>query len=875
MKKITGICAMLICLLLPMCLSFAQEDLNISSAQSEAISLLNDLGIFSGVALEDAQNPVTRAEFAKAAAKAAGAENLSPSPRRIYTDVLPDNDAAASIEYLYDRGIMTGYGNGEFKPDEPITVGGVIKVMVSVLGYSNWAENQGGYPAGYFSLAVSNSLISGIKGGSDAQVTVGDAAVIIQNTLESRRFIVINGYKDGFPVEEEITDKMYMSYALDLYRYIGVVEAYENTSLESPAAEYKDTACKIGGEMFEKGSEDISNYLGLKVKAYYKSEDGEYNLVHLTQDDNNKVVEVKDEDILKTTTKKIFNYYYNNKTKSVNIDENAVFIYNGKKLDAATDQDLLTENGFVRLIDNDADGKYDVVIIKEYETFVVDKVVSTDQILNFKYDAGSLGLGEKSKIKSKYYMDGEETEFSSISSGSVVSVAISRNTQGDTLAEVYISNNKVTGRAVDIFTDKGERGVTLEDGSRYIFTKDYERRLSEGQQNTYEPMMDNDGTFYIDSFNKLEAYTVVKTGKNYAYVVKCYYDENEEKGSIRLFTKEGNFETLDFSENIKVNGRKVAKSDVVGLLKQSGEDGTVNQLIIYKSSDSGLLTSIETAEDKSQEKYYIASEDKFVMNAQMQSGVRFYKNMADKYPFSFVDGQSIQFMIPGDRKDEKAYKIASKLSSTDVSLPAPIRIYDAGAAGSIGAITTNTANEGSYNTPVIIDSISYALDDDGEVCTCLNFIGGTSILAGDNVIYNQPNTNWSSRVNYSDVKIEDLKRGDVVEYTTSNNKLEMIRVLVRVDDIGPVRIDGDDLQRNGNTVAKVISMSENGRTALVYYYDRSGNERYQTLLINGTVYRYDSSDGKVYNSSTADICEGDTVLINAFWWSPKLVVIFR
>lgn len=106
-------------------------------------------------------------------------------------------------------------------------------------------------------------------------------------------------------------------------------------------------------------------------------------------------------------------------------------------------------------------------------------------------------------------------------------------------------------------------------------------------------------------------------------------------------------------------------------------------------------------------------------------------------------------------------------------------------------------------------------------------------------------------------------------------KVEMLRVIVRVDDIGPIRIDGDNIQLNGNMIADVISVADNGRTAIVKYVDRNGAEQYQSMLINSTTYRYDSSDGEIYNSSASDLREGDRVLINSYWWSPKLVVIFR
>ena len=76
-------------------------------------------------------------------------------------------------------------------------------------------------------------------------------------------------------------------------------------------------------------------------------------------------------------------------------------------------------------------------------------------------------------------------------------------------------------------------------------------------------------------------------------------------------------------------------------------------------------------------------------------------------------------------------------------------------------------------------------------------------------------------------------------------------------------------------VAEVISVADS-RTALVKYsYQKGGNMIYQTMLVNGPTYRYDSTENMVYNSSMADLMPGDIVLINSFWWSPNLVVIFR
>ena len=150
MKRTISLLMAVLCLVMFSGAAFAEEDATLSPKQSEAVSLMNDIGIFQRIPEEQSGQAVSRAEFARIIVNMLGVQNeLSQTPRRIYTDVLPEHDAAASIEYLYDRGIMIGYDNADFKPDEIITVGEVVKVMVTIPGYADWAENAGGFPDGY------------------------------------------------------------------------------------------------------------------------------------------------------------------------------------------------------------------------------------------------------------------------------------------------------------------------------------------------------------------------------------------------------------------------------------------------------------------------------------------------------------------------------------------------------------------------------------------------------------------------------------------------------------------------------------------------------------------------------------------------------
>ena len=329
MKKWISICIFTLCLIFSVNCVWAEGSL--SEKQSEAISLMNDLKIYTDITEENASNAITRAEFAKIIVRVMGVESsLTNAPRRIFSDVLPDNDAAASIELLYERGIMMGYGQAEFKPDAVLTLGEAVKVMISITGYSEWAEQQGGYPSGYY--AVSNDILKGVSGAVNEEVNYTDAAVMIQNVLEGKKYRVITGYENNSVVSSDNNEE-YMGYALNIYRYTGIVGAYGNTSLYSADDEYEENNVKIDNEIFETNGIDFSQYLGMKVTAYYKADDSGYYIMHVVADKKSEMIEVKSEDIAENVSKEKFEYYDNNKIKKAKISDNATFIYNGKKLD--------------------------------------------------------------------------------------------------------------------------------------------------------------------------------------------------------------------------------------------------------------------------------------------------------------------------------------------------------------------------------------------------------------------------------------------------------------------------------------------------------------------------------------------------------------
>lgn len=79
--------------------------------------------------------------------------------------------ADEEITYAKNAGITDGTGESAFSPQNNITVQEFVKMLVSLLGYGQEAEEKGGYPFGYVMVGMELGLLK------DISVPVADAAV--------------------------------------------------------------------------------------------------------------------------------------------------------------------------------------------------------------------------------------------------------------------------------------------------------------------------------------------------------------------------------------------------------------------------------------------------------------------------------------------------------------------------------------------------------------------------------------------------------------------------------------------------------------------------------------------------------------------------
>lgn len=145
------------------------------------VTLLQNLGIVSGYAdgTFKPEDTITRAEFAVMICNITADVVWENNQKAIFDDVPKEHWANKYVEYLYGNNMVTGISENFFGPDNEITIQQAAKIIVSMLGKDIFAEDIGGYPNGYMQIAHDEGLLKNITKKSDLVAMRGEVAVML------------------------------------------------------------------------------------------------------------------------------------------------------------------------------------------------------------------------------------------------------------------------------------------------------------------------------------------------------------------------------------------------------------------------------------------------------------------------------------------------------------------------------------------------------------------------------------------------------------------------------------------------------------------------------------------------------------------------
>ena len=184
MKKVLSLVLVLSLILGTFSTAFASFSDVVGEASEDAVNVLEELGVITGY--EDGTykpgNIVTRAEMAVLVIKALGLDNFVTGTNvSSFTDMDGYGWAQGYIAYAQSMGVISGYGDGTFRPGNTVSYDEAATMLVAALGYTPQSL-AGTWPASYVTKAKALGILDDIVAGSHG-ANRGDIAIMIYQSL--------------------------------------------------------------------------------------------------------------------------------------------------------------------------------------------------------------------------------------------------------------------------------------------------------------------------------------------------------------------------------------------------------------------------------------------------------------------------------------------------------------------------------------------------------------------------------------------------------------------------------------------------------------------------------------------------------------------
>lgn len=152
-----------------------------------AAATLQGIGVVSGTPDGTFQpdDTLTRAQVCVMAVNMMGlADKVNTYSRKtLFTDVPAGSWYNGYVNLAYREGIINGYGNGKFGPDDIITYGQLATILLRMLGYTK-QEIGSVWPVDYTAFATRLGLSNGMNLKDNQSITRGDGAMLFYRALK-------------------------------------------------------------------------------------------------------------------------------------------------------------------------------------------------------------------------------------------------------------------------------------------------------------------------------------------------------------------------------------------------------------------------------------------------------------------------------------------------------------------------------------------------------------------------------------------------------------------------------------------------------------------------------------------------------------------
>lgn len=582
------------------------NDVDIDADYAGAVELLSALEIFVGDDLGNF-NPnktITRAEMAAIMCRAKGLEGAATSSKGStkFYDVPASHWASGYINVANQNGIIAGYGDGNFGPDDTVTYNQAVRMVVSALGFDPMASGKGGWPTGYLVVANTYGITEGV---SDA--TRADIAVLVYNALSTPMMDQTSwGTNTEFEVLDGNRGKDYRTLLTDMDIYIatGIVGAKDSDEIEFDITEDSDDLEFNAGdeEYFKINGTDIANYKHQNVDAYViKGSRRSYSIVAVVSSVEGSAFTLISDDIDKYASNKV-EYFIDpansSKTKTFKLVSNPTVEYNTSSYSGSVDAIFKTKDVELKFIENTGDNTYDAIVATKYLSARVDDIDANKDKITIDGKVIDLDFDDEDVTIILEDLDGNRLDLADFAEDDVVAVvADNTNIKNyiDYIRIIKLDNAVVRGTVEGTYSSNGEPYVII-DGDEYI--DDSSASLAVGDE----------GLFFIGMTGKIIDFDGNSAAKDYAYILECAISTqnfSDDLWQIKLLTSEDgiitytlNADASEYFANTYASYLDIDTSvDTKQLFTTLSESEKANpyRLITYKTNSRGYIKSFKPA----------------------------------------------------------------------------------------------------------------------------------------------------------------------------------------------------------------------------------------------------------------------------------------
>lgn len=784
-----------------------------SAAQAESAeendgyytALMYDLGIFkNGMGLQSYDEPMTRGAAARAAAEIFLDSTEGGSCE--FSDIENGTALAGAVNAVVNLQLMNGYTNGRFSPETALTCDMATRIIIELLGQRVKADEKGGWPNGYRMIAEKEKIYDGVSARQEDGLLTEDFARMMYNAFDAEFLKVIAW---GNPDKKMDPKADFLETYFNIGRGYGTVQANEYTGLfgYDPA----DEDCVVIGGTALKCTDEAAQYLGYDVTYYYDIDKsgGKPTLLHVKKEEEQKVNEIKAEDIVSVSNGTI-EYETEGRKKRVTIAAGASVIINGVRKTYFTDSDLKPKSGKITVLNSGG-----IVLIESYKNIYVKRVTKNDGVYNIVGDNGeNIKLDMNEDSESHIVLMDRNLDFSEITQGMVLSLFadnlnIADNTiSGDIkLCRIYASTKTVTTAVTKIVKDK----IYGADGTEYKYAFEFD--------SVKNPINAGDTVkLILNSFNEIVKRDDSVSARDYKYgfitgvkSISSFGDSYE----IKIFDEDGEFYTYEFTNRCRIDGINKSGKDIYTALANSGSYYKKNtsialdnangfeQLVRYKTKDnrvSFIDTIIADYNNSDAEKTCLRMAKNYDGKAASKPRFSIWAGTVNFFTSGLgVDSSCVYFFLPKDAADEESYMIRNlKTGNTQWRISNPMSFFDPNDIGKIscaveyGEKFNTTVEEDQIDYLMIVKDIMQSINSEGEQTLLLS---GFKINNGSEIELQLLNKAVADGI--------DIKEGDIIGWNPdAKDRAVAIRKVMSVPNgDGSLKDDTDDTVINKSNPA--------------------------------------------------------------------------